>query len=862
MRSPSISSFIHLPRLLAALLFTLPLHAGASAQSEFEISSDGPSELELLTSPAVQPRGPRLPAPVRLEWLSGDACWFREDVPGAPPRYTRLDLTSGERTPLFDSTRLSASLAQHFAASAPPNASAPANEPAPSIESLTLSGRRLILLLRDHPQVLSCDLDSYAITDADPADLGDMRLPLQAGVQRSRDGGPSSGLLIVNSTPTPVSMVWIDASGSKHPYATVKPGDSYRQHTFAGHAWAFERPDGSLLGSVRARRDPRIVILGAVAQPPSPPPQEPTPQPPARDPANSPDGAFTVFFRDNNAGLRSLPSGEEHMLTTDGTPDNAYNGPVFWSPDSAHVVFLHTAKGDDRKVFYIQSSPDDQLQPRLRSYDYPKPGDKLPQSFPILIDAKAARIIPVPSEFFSNPWSIDDLRWDPDSSRFTFLYNQRGHQVLRVIAVNASSGAPTAIINETSSTFIDYSQKTFRHDLDATGEIIWASERDGWNHLYLIDSHSGTVKNQITSGPWVVRGVDRVDPDNRQVWFHAGGMIPSHDPYYIHYARVNFDGSGLTLLTAADGTHDISFSPDRRYIVDTYSRVDLPPATEIRRAADGTRVTELQPPLASLSTEPSPSLPTRFTAKGRDGVTDIYGMILWPRDFDPARKYPVIESIYAGPHGAHVPKAYQAGYGQQEMTDRGFIVVMIDGMGTNWRSKAFHDVCWKNIGDAGFPDRIAWIKAAAQRFPQMDLDNGGRGVGIYGGSAGGQNAMRALIDHHDFYKVAVADCGCHDNRMDKIWWNEAWMGWPVGPEYEASSNVAQAHKLGGHLLLMVGEMDENVDPASTMQVVNALIKADKDFDMLVIPGAGHGSAESPYGRKRRLQHFMRYLAAP
>jgi dipeptidyl-peptidase-4 len=248
-------------------------------------------------------------------------------------------------------------------------------------------------------------------------------------------------------------------------------------------------------------------------------------------------------------------------------------------------------------------------------------------------------------------------------------------------------------------------------------------------------------------------------------------------------------------------------------------------------------------------------LPERFVSKGRDGTTDIYGVIVRPSNFDVARKYPVIENIYAGPQGAFVPKNFRPLHFMQEMAELGFIVVQMDGMGTSFRSKKFQDVCWKNLADAGFPDRILWIKSAAAKHPEMDLTR----IGIYGGSAGGQNSMRAMLDHGDFYKVCVSDCGCHDNRMDKIWWNEQWMGWPVDASYERNSNVTDAHKLQGKLLLMVGEMDRNVDPASTMQVVNALVKANKDFDLLITPGSGHGSAESPYGKRRRADYFVRNL---
>ncbi|MFG0316655.1 MAG: S9 family peptidase, partial [Planctomycetota bacterium JB042] len=238
-----------------------------------------------------------------------------------------------------------------------------------------------------------------------------------------------------------------------------------------------------------------------------------------------------------------------------------------------------------------------------------------------------------------------------------------------------------------------------------------------------------------------------------------------------------------------------------------------------------------------------------------DGKTDIWGVIHRPSNHDPSRKYPVVEQIYAGPHGHHVPKRFSPWHGAQSIAELGFVVVQIDGMGTNGRSKAFHDVAWKNLGDAGFPDRIAWIRAAAEHDPSMDLTR----VGIFGGSAGGQNALRGLLMHPDFYEVGVADCGCHDNRMDKIWWNEAWMGYPIGPHYEEQSNVTQAHRLQGKLLLIVGELDRNVDPASTMQVVDALIDADKDFDLLVMPGVGHGAAETPYGSRRRADFLVRHL---
>jgi dipeptidyl aminopeptidase/acylaminoacyl peptidase len=287
--------------------------------------------------------------------------------------------------------------------------------------------------------------------------------------------------------------------------------------------------------------------------------------------------------------------------------------------------------------------------------------------------------------------------------------------------------------------------------------------------------------------------------------------------------------------------------------MDRFSRVDMPPVTQVRRTSDGSLVAELGradwSKLLSVPWVP----PERFVAKGRDGVTDIFGVIVRPSTFDASKKYPVIEQIYAGPHSAHVPKRFSTHLGAQEMAELGFILVQIDGMGTPHRSRAFHEVAWKNLADAGLPDRIAWMKAAGAKYPQMDLTR----VGIYGGSAGGQNALAAVLTHGEFYKAASADCGCHDNRMDKIWWNELWMGWPIGEHYARNSNVTLAPNLKGDLLLIVGELDTNVDPASTMQVVSALIKADKRFELLVVPGAGHGAAGHPYARKRQQEFFLR-----
>jgi dipeptidyl-peptidase 4 len=572
--------------------------------------------------------------------------------------------------------------------------------------------------------------------------------------------------------------------------------------------------------------------------------------------AESPDHKFRASIVDFNVQIVAVENQETTSLSSEGTAEHRFVGEFFWSPDSRYLVVPRVKKGDQRRVHLIESSPTDQLQPKLDQYDYLKPGDQIDLKKPMLFDVVEKRMIPIDDSLFPTPWSIHPIHWHHDSSRFTFLYNQRGHQIMRMVSINAATGSVSLSVDENSPTFIDYNHKQFDYFLDKTDEIIWMSERDGWNHLYLFDSRTGQVKNQITKGNWVVRNVEQVEESNRQITFSASGMNANEDPYHVHYYRIGFDGNDLVKLTEGDGNHSIDFSPNGEWIVDRYSRVDLPPVAELRRVADGKLVCGLETADVSALANVGWRMPERFVAKGRDGTTDIHGIIHRPSNFEPSHQYPVIEYIYAGPHDSHVPKSFSAIHELvQSVAELGFIVVQIDGMGTSNRSKAFHDVCWKNLGDSGFPDRILWMKSAAAKYSEFDLER----VGIFGGSAGGQSALRALLAHGDFYDAAAADCGCHDNRMDKIWWNELWMGWPIGPHYEEQSNVTQAHRLTGKLLLTVGELDKNVDPASTMQVVNALIKADKDFELVVFPGGGHGICESPYGRRRRADFFVRHL---
>ena len=574
----------------------------------------------------------------------------------------------------------------------------------------------------------------------------------------------------------------------------------------------------------------------------------------ANEPRRSPDGKLEALVRNYNIAVREVGKRDLTFLSSDGS-EGGYFDPdsMSWSPDSQKLVIYKVRPGMRRFVHYVESSPEDQLQPKHSTMQYAKPGDVLDVEVPVLFHVASKKRLDADTALFPKAYDVSRPNWKKDSSAVTFEYNQRGHQVFRVIEIDAATAKTRAIISEEPKTFFTYSSKKFRQDIEETNEVIWMSERDGWNHLYLYDSRTGAVKNQITKGDWPVRAVSSVDEKARQIYFSASGMYPGKDPYFVHYYRINFDGTGMTTLTPTEGNHTASFSPDRSILVDTYSRVDMAPVMELRSARDGSLLSTLETADITALKAAGWKAPEVFTAKGRDGKTDIWGLIYRPTNFDPRKKYPVLENIYAGPHSNHVPKSFGAYNQMQAQAEIGFIVVQIDGMGTSNRSKAFHDVAWQNLKDAGFPDRIAWHKAAAAKYPYYDATR----VGIYGTSAGGQNSLGALLFHPEFYKAAVSAAGCHDNRMDKIWWNEQWMG-ELGDHYADSSNVVHASKLQGKLLLVVGEMDNNVDPASTYQVVDQLIKSNKEFDLLVIPGALHTNGGA-YGEHKRNDFFARHL---
>lgn len=569
----------------------------------------------------------------------------------------------------------------------------------------------------------------------------------------------------------------------------------------------------------------------------------------------SPDGKKDAYISEGNLWIKDKATGQKTKLSNDGSPSEYYSSNIYWSPDSKKIVSFKYRPGGDRKLLLTSSSPKDQLQPKTETWDYAKPGDALAIRRPVafLVEEKKAIYFDLPDAEMQ--YNITDIRWNKESDSFTFDYNRRGHQQYIVYNADLSTQKLRTIVDEKNPTFIYY-RMLYKHWFEDRSELLWISERDGWRHIYLIDTKLGKVKKQLTKGDWVVKSVVNVDNEKRTLIFKACGMDAGEDPYFEKYYSLNIDNGKIVCLTPENANHIATFTSDYEYMLDSYSRVDLPPTVVVRSLSKEGRVVfrpKMQPDIAA-AVAAGWKAPEVFTAKGRDGETDIWGIIIRPTNFDPNKKYPVIEYIYAGPHDSFVPKSFSIEHNGSALAELGFITVLIDGMGTANRSKAFHDVCWKNLKDAGFPDRIKWIEAAAAKYPEMDIER----VGIYGTSAGGQSSTGALLFHPQFYKVAVSSCGCHDNRMDKMWWNEQWMGYPIGQEYIESSNVENAHLLEGNLMLILGEMDNNVDPSSTLQVVDKLIEHNKEFEFVMLPGERHTSG-GKYGERKRRDFFVKHL---
>ena len=566
----------------------------------------------------------------------------------------------------------------------------------------------------------------------------------------------------------------------------------------------------------------------------------------------SPDGKTRIFCRDNN--LWTTQGDVTKPLTTNGDSTYYYSAWGSFSADGRYFATVRIKPAPKHYVYYVESSPANQLQPLLHKQEYAKPGDSLNYRVPVVVEVATGRVVEPSTELFSRQYYVSAPRWDADGKHLTFEYNERGHKTFRVLELSVETGQVCTLIEEKNDKYVNYNRQQ-RIDFEDGRHILWTSERDGRNHIYLYDRQKGRLVRQVTKGEYYLRGIQHVDEKQGVVYFSACGMNKDEDPYLIHYYKIGLDGKHLTCLTPEPGNHSVTYSSDMAYLIDTYSTVTTPPVTVLRSGKDGSVLRTLETADISRLEATGWKAPEVFVAKGRDGKTDMWGLIQRPSNFDPTKKYPIIEYIYSGPGDQYVPKTFTPWlYNLQNLAELGFIVVQVDGMTTSFRTRAFEEVCYKNLKDAGLPDRIAWIKAAAEKYPYMDIDR----VGIYGCSAGGQNAMAAVLWHGDFYKAAYAACGCHDNRMDKIWWNEQWMSYPIDSSYVECSNVENAWRLERPLMLVVGEKDDNVDPASTMQVVNALEKAGKDFELVVITGAQHTMGES-YGDHKRYDFFVRHL---
>lgn len=590
----------------------------------------------------------------------------------------------------------------------------------------------------------------------------------------------------------------------------------------------------------------------------------------------SPNGRFAAYVHDHNLYLRDVSTGTRIQLTYDGIAGWDYATPlpslrllvtqgtehpkempaVFWSPDSSKLITYRMDSRNAGRFTSLQFVPPHQLRPKAYTVVYPLPGEVLPLAEPIIFDIQTGKRLdvktpPLKMQFQGGPY----FAWSPDSKTLHYRYDGRGEKYIELREINASTGEQRVIVREQSDTYVDPGETSYRLIHDGQ-EILWSSERSGWDQLYLYNGKTGQVENQVTHGSWVVRQIVHIDEKARQIYFLASGREKNEDPYQTHLYRVNFDGSGMQLLTPEDANHTVSMSPDGKYFVDNYSRPNLPGESVLRRAGDGGVVRVLERTDITALLKMGWKFPTPFEGKAADGVTDLYGLIVRPSNFDPHKKYPILEQVYTGPQGFFVPKTFGGDFWLQSMAELGFVVVMVDGRGTTGRSRAIHEFSYHNMGGV-FGDHVAMIKQMAAKYPYMDITR----VGIYGTSAGGYGSAHAMLMFPDFYKVCVSTSGDHDARLDKAWWNELYQGYPVGKDYAAQANPTLASRLKGHLLLIHGDVDDNVHPVETMRFVDALMTANKNFDMLFVPNMFHGDSgpHALYVTRRRWDYFVRYL---
>lgn len=599
----------------------------------------------------------------------------------------------------------------------------------------------------------------------------------------------------------------------------------------------------------------------------------------AIDPALSPDGKTQLFIRDWNLWARDTKSHKERQLTTDGTKDYGYstdnagwqhtnNAVVLWSPDSTRIA---TFQQDQRKTSEMYLVSTNHGHPHLEQWKYPFAGDKnVTMIERVIIDAatgKLTRLNFPPDQHRGslcdnlycedgNPW--EDVEWSPDAKQLAFVSTSRDHKAAHLYVANADTGEVRSVLSEHVPTFYESGMRKVNwHYLWKSDEVLWYSQRDNWGQLYLYDGKTGKLKNQITTGEGNVTQVLHVDENTRTLIFLAVGKEQNTNPYYSRLYAIRFDGSGLHLLTPENADHEITLSPDANYFVDTYSTVTDPPVT-LLRDIDGKTITEIARTSIDRLKKNGWVAPEPFTVKARDGKTDLFGILYKPSHFDPTRKYPLITYIYPGPMDASV-KTYgfaASTKDNQSLAELGFVVMTVNGLGTEYRSKKFHDFYYGHMEDNTLPDQIAAAKQLAARYPWIDLSR----AGIWGHSGGGYAAADAMFRYPDFYKVGISESGNHDNRIYEDDWAEKWMGLLEGHNYEAQANESVAKNLKGHLLLIHGTMDDNVPPQNTLLVVDALMKANKDFDFLMVPNARHAYGEASYYiMRRRWDYFVRYL---
>ncbi|MCC5939562.1 MAG: DPP IV N-terminal domain-containing protein [Lunatimonas sp.] len=593
-----------------------------------------------------------------------------------------------------------------------------------------------------------------------------------------------------------------------------------------------------------------------------------------RERSTSPDGQWEAFRKGNNLYIKNLRTGRERQLSTDGRKGFEYANRYGWSdlmqgeggerPSNFHVVWspdskkLLTGIQDLRlaeKMYLLDYSKPERFRPELYGYYRGSPGDTtVVYEIPVVFDVEEGKRLLL-NDLKTAHFMPKALRWTEDGKHLYGVYYPRGFKTLEVIEVDADSGDIRKIYRDTSETHIDY-DNFFRRLGD--DKFLLASERSGWRHLYLHDWQSGKSLGAVTKGEYVITDLVHVDEDREQIYFMGSGKEPGRNVYYPHLYRVNWDGTGLMLLTPEDAYHQVSLSSDKQYFVDNFSTVIQPTQSVLRSLADGKLVMNISEADDTNLKQRGYQSPRMFSAIAKDGKTEIYGIYYVPSDFDPNRHYPVIDYTYTGPHTAVTPKTYKAAVLglQQPLAELGFLVVTVDGLGTSGRSKAFQDVSYRNLGD-GTTDHVLAIRQLASQHAFIDLDR----VGIFGHSAGGYDAARAMLLHPDFYKVGVSSAGNHDQRMEKAWWPEMYMGYPVGDFYEEQSNITHAANLKGKLLLAHGGMDENVNPSGTYKFIEALISAGKDFDLFIWPSRNHsfGRTDGDYFTKKRWDYFIEHL---